>query len=95
MENETKKPKVEVKQQEVSELTVKIVMKSWKYKVDDEKRPTIAGEFQFMRGDKLVTKQEFNQGFNDVKIVFPSEIMVQIEALNHVIEKAIVNTFLA
>lgn len=73
---------------------LQILLKNWSIVQDKEEGKKIAGTYVVMCGDTQVAEKEFNEGYNNQKIGFPSELMVEAETLTKKIEAGIKEFFL-
>jgi hypothetical protein len=68
-------------------------LKTWKVMEDGKKNKTIVGSYSIMQGNQEIAKQEFNEGYSCVDIAIPAELLVEVQALDEKIQKAITDNF--
>jgi len=73
-------------------MKVKVVTEKWAYKeVEGVKK--IVGSYKVLCGGTQIARQDFNDGYNSTTIIFPTELLLEIEELGKKIEKAITENF--
>ena len=77
-------------------MQIRIIMKKWAVEEvgsEGNKERKIVGTFKVMAGATEVATQDFNNQYNDKKIQFSPEILVEAEALTKRIEAEIYAKF--
>lgn len=71
-------------------MQVKLRITKWKIERDEEsKTQKICGNYEIASGATVIAKQNFNDGYNDVKIPFSTKLMVELEGIEKKIEAEI------
>lgn len=70
-------------------MDVQIFVKEWKYKEVEDVRK-IVGTYALKAGKTELADQQFNDGYGATTIIFPTELMVEVENLTKRIESAII-----
>jgi len=73
-------------------MNVQVSLSEWKFKEVDGVRK-IVGSYKLKVGGQEIANQDFNDGYGNSTIIFPTILMVEVEALNDKIEKAIIENF--
>jgi len=70
-----------------------IDVQDWKFKQTESGR-TIVGNFVIKNGTTVIAKQSFNEEYATSKILFSSELMIEIERINQRIVDEITKNFI-
>jgi hypothetical protein len=73
-------------------MHVTLNMKEWKV-VEKDGAKVIAGEFEVKAGATVVSKTEFNDGYNAIKVAFPTDLTLEAEKLGEKIAAHITKHF--
>lgn len=74
-------------------MKVKVIIQNWSLKtVEGTKK--IVGRYNVMCGTAEIASQDFNDGYADTIIIFPSKLLVEVEAIGKKIEDCIVQNFI-
>jgi hypothetical protein len=77
-------------------MQVTVDVKDWKLTTDQEKKERrIEGSFVVKAGATIIAEQQFNSNYGGTKILFPAEIMAEIEKINDKIVQAITKNFVS
>lgn len=73
-------------------MKVNVITKNWALKeIDGIKK--ITGTYKLMCGGTEVANQNFNDGYGDTTLIFPTELVLEVEQIGKKIEAAITENF--